>query len=220
MNSIESFDKEDFITGFAHWSLFKSTNGNDAKPDRSTQSSLHLWMGHQHRLHKEGKMTRDHFTVLDEAGFPWRLSQAERWKRRFNELAAFQETNGHCKVPRAPGLGEWVSTQRREMAKRSKGKDSNMTPEREEMLNSIGFEWNLNDWDENYKQLRLYFESFQHSNVPQSYGPLGRWVRYQRERYWKSLNDEVFSESNAGITEEQIEKLEVLGFDFGDHMLG
>mmetsp|Transcript_28028 Transcript_28028/g.59176 ORF Transcript_28028/g.59176 Transcript_28028/m.59176 type:complete len:531 (+) Transcript_28028:30-1622(+) len=128
-----------------------------------------------------------------------------RWEERFQELSEYHEEHGDCRVPRGPGLGEWVSTQRKCMKQYQQGNKSSITPERVKRLESLGFEWNLNNWDKNYEVLCDFVKDNGHCLVPRNCGNLGRWCSYQYERY-----------INATMTDEQIKKLEKLGFQWPD----
>lgn len=66
-------------------------------------------------------------------------------------------------------------------------------------------------WDEMFKQLKEYKEQNGHCRVPQRYKAnpqLGRWVNNQRYLYKKKNQD------RETITEEQINRLEGIGFEW------
>ena len=71
-----------------------------------------------------------------------------KWDTKFNELVAYKDMHGgSCNVPfryaENPQLGNWVSTQRKQYKKfQQDPSTSQMTQERIERLESIGFEWN------------------------------------------------------------------------------
>ena len=84
--------------------------------------------------------------ALEQIGFTWDMRHDVEWKRRFEELCEYKERNGTCMVPARckeyPKLGRWVMTQRRQYVLMGReGKESRMTRERLEMLNSIEFVW-------------------------------------------------------------------------------
>jgi len=69
--------------------------------------------------------------ITDRLGVSW-----DEW---FGRLVTFKEREGHCRVPQAHKegdhrLGIWVGTQR--------AKKANLTPERLQRLDEIGFVWN------------------------------------------------------------------------------
>ena len=71
-----------------------------------------------------------------------------KWDMKFNELVAYKDAHGgSCNVPfqyaENPQLGRWVSNQRAHYKKfQQDPSTSQMTQERIERLESIGFEWN------------------------------------------------------------------------------
>ena len=144
-----------------------------------------------------------------EEGTPWKLSNEEKWEQNYQELLVFREENGNCKVPRAHGIGEWVSSQRKGMKLHVQGKKSCLNLERIEKLTSIEFEWNLNNWDEKFEELCAFELQNGHCLVRRDYGTLGRWVSNQRARYWKKQHGQ-----KSTITDDEIEKLEGIGFEW------
>ena len=198
-------DNEYFNQGLYNYILYRA-EGNGARAPRGTD--LSSWMDHQDeglKAMKQGaatEMTEDRKLVLDHIKFPWKHSNDERWNNNYQELVTFFEANGHCKVPRkTPVLGDWVAHQRREMKKSAEGKKSSLTDERIQKLDLLRFEWNLNDWDANFKLLTSFALTHGHCDVPRSQGSLGNWVYYQRERFGKMT-----------MKEDQVEKLESIGF--------
>lgn len=83
---------------------------------------------------------------LEELGFHFTV-HADKWKEHFLELKQYKEAHGHCQVPTHcpsnPKLGRWVHTQRHQRRLQLKGKRSCMTHERVELLNSLGFSWEV-----------------------------------------------------------------------------
>ena len=68
------------------------------------------------------------------------------------------------------------------------------------------------EWNANFSKLRLYKKNNGHCNVPLMHGRVGRWVGIQREL--KKCRDKNCQSSydNPPITDEQIRKLDSLGF--------
>ena len=102
---------------------------------------------YQYKLLTSGKhstLTQERVTALEQLGFVWD-SHTVAWNERFDELIAFKDARGHCNVPSTwenQTLAVWVKCQRRGFKLFSQGKKSNMTLERMEMLESLGFVWN------------------------------------------------------------------------------
>ena len=200
-------DYDDFSKCLCDYLLYRALEGKK-RPPRKT--ALRCWMDKQDydlKKMKEGvetEMTSDRKLVLDEIGFPWKLSVDERWNSNYQELVAFHRTNGHCRVPRdVDKLGIWVMNQRAARKKKS------LADDRICKLDSIGFEWDLNDWKENFRQLAAFKESHGHCRVPRKgkYCSLGRWVSHQRERVQM-----IVGGKDGTMTEEQMEMLEGVGF--------
>ena len=172
----KSFKERDFGAGLAQYIFFLATEGADAKPT----GDLLRWVNYQNACNKKNKkgvetdLTEDRIVVLNHVGFQWKLTNEERWEKNYQDLVQYEHLNGDCKVPRGPGLGEWVSTQRKEMKKYSQDKSSSLTEDRIEKLDSIGFEWNLNDWEDKYSQLYVFASENGHCDVPRKHKTLGR----------------------------------------------
>lgn len=67
------------------------------------------------------------------------------WQAMFAKLQDFVALHGHAKVPKGftedLELANWVRNQRLEYANQLKGKNTRMTTERVDLLNSVGFKW-------------------------------------------------------------------------------
>ena len=104
---------------------------------------------YQYKLMMDGKsstMTAERVKALEEIGFVWD-SQGAAWGDRLGELEEFRKTYMHCNVPSNfsdnPRLATWIKCQRRQYKLYMEGKPSNMTPQRIQHLESLGFEWEL-----------------------------------------------------------------------------
>jgi hypothetical protein len=111
------------------------------------------------------------------------------WHQQYEQLVEFQRTNGHCLVPikkyeQDKSLGLWVMNQR------NVHKNNTMRPDREGLLDEIGFAWkaegatNTNDklWLEQYEKLVEFKRKTGHCLVPRRYEQdksLGTWVSKQ-----------------------------------------
>lgn len=173
-------------------------------------------------------MTPGRIQELEKVGFRWQLqkhSSTRSWQDRFEELKAYMAKHGNCNVPIRfrdnASLGQWVSTQRQEYGAREKGQRTNITDERIKALEDIGFTWSLRDtskmaprksWDAHFHSLVEFKEKHGHCDVrvrskQHPTGSLGRWVEKQRHHYNSRGEDPI-----EKITDEQIAKLEGLGF--------
>ena len=90
--------------------------------------------------YRKRELSEEKIDKLKSVGFSWNAQKEKNeqvWQTKFNELVAYKEKNGDCKVVyRTQGqLGEWVSTQRKNYKKR------NLSQERIRQLDDIGFAW-------------------------------------------------------------------------------
>jgi len=181
----------------------------DSSPDPS--SPLAAWISTQNanRKHIEScqeslPLIKKQIQILDSVNFPWIV---EPWDRDFKLLQEFHAKHGHVDVPFYSGaLGRFVNAQRRKMKQKSAGKNVNLSNERIQKLNSLGFKWSIKDepsiaWDSAYEQLVEFHKVNGHANVMQKDGPLGYWVRRQR-----------FSKKKGKLAEDRVRRLEELGF--------
>ena len=179
---------EAWATRFDELVGFKNENGDCNVP--KAQGPLGMWVSTQRYYYKKGELSQERLDLLESVGFVWE-SFDEAWMSRFDELAGFKNENGDCNVPYRHGsLGSWVFTQR------SCYKNGKMSQERIRLLETIGFEWFLRErtvtkpswkldeqWKTSYTELVQYLTEHGSCNVPQKYGPLGRWVFTQRKTY-------------------------------------
>lgn len=121
------------------------------------------------------------------------------WIHKLDELKAFRAEFGHCNVKQICGsLGPWVSNQRASYAKKQ------LTQDRIEALESIGFEWLLRDspavtWQKNFEALSSFSRISGHFNPLDD--DLRRWIAMQRSRSTK-------------LTKERVDQLNSIGFDW------
>ena len=210
MSENVSFTAQEFQAGFTEYVAFKAKNGDKVTPT----GDLLKWVNYQNSCRKINKsggtsdLTEDKKLMLDSVDFPWKLSHQERWDEKFTELSAFKQEHGHCMVPQTQkGLGAWVHNQRKAMKMYLQDQKTSLTSQRIERLDSIGFEWDLNDWNKMFQELCEFKVEHGHCDVPRRSGKLGRWVMYQRERY--AARGEETKSMDADI-----ETLESIGFNW------
>lgn len=133
---------------------FKKEHGHCCVPHTYTPNQpLARWVKrqrYQYKLKMEGKpnstMTQERIVALEDMGFVWD-SHGAAWLERWNELVAFEREHGHANVPSnfapSPPLATWVKCQRRQYKLFRSGSLSNMTLDRIQRLQSVGFEWEL-----------------------------------------------------------------------------
>ncbi|MHA1554283.1 MAG: helicase associated domain-containing protein [Alphaproteobacteria bacterium] len=142
---------------------------------------------------------------LEALGFEWDPIAAV-WEKRFFELVRFKEEHGHCDVPsgwnKIPALRTWTGTQRTNYRR------GDLSPERVERLEAIGFEWDayVVSWEKRFSELVRFKEENGHCNVPRGWSKnpeLGNWMNAQRTRAKKGR-----------MTDEQRRRLDEIGFRF------
>jgi hypothetical protein len=141
-----------------------------------------------------------------------------QWADKFQELAKFKDAHGHCHVPHNwasnYSLAQWVKRQRYQYKLRAESQHSNLTSEREEALERLGFVWNPqgSTWEERLNELAQYVTENGHSNVPKNYPAnpsLAVWVKCQRRQF------KLFSKgAQSAMTKDRIMKLKEIGFIF------
>jgi hypothetical protein len=108
------------------------------------------------------------------------------WDKIYRLLCAYKEQHNTTKVPNRydqdPALGNWVKTQR------TIYKKGELLQQREDLLNEIGFVWDLNHtkWMNMYQRLVTYKQIHMNTMVPNSYEQdreLGPWTSRQRTAY-------------------------------------
>jgi hypothetical protein len=172
---------------------FQEREGHCNVTKSHTEDGIKLgkWVGRQHRLKRLGELDQERQILLEEIDIVWVLSKPHvPWKERFDQLKQFKTREGHCNVPHShkeegANLGMWVNTQRR-LKKKEK-----LDPDRQKMLEDIGFEWNLVDhsasvpWEERFDLLKQFKKREGHCNVPNLHKEdgttLGFWVDRQRQ---------------------------------------
>ncbi len=90
----------------------------------------------------DGRLSQERIELLEHIGFEWAVKEAgntDKWEERYLQLLYFKGENGHCNVPYNyldnPELARWVSNQRQSR------KNGKLLPERERLLEEIGFLW-------------------------------------------------------------------------------
>jgi hypothetical protein len=88
-------------------------------------------------------MTEERIKILEREGFVWDV-HSYAWKLRFQELQSIIDVYGHAPISRIKNydpLAKWVKLQRMYYRKYLNGQLTNITEEKIELLNSIGFKW-------------------------------------------------------------------------------
>ncbi|OEU07294.1 hypothetical protein FRACYDRAFT_213134 [Fragilariopsis cylindrus CCMP1102] len=143
---------------------------------------------------KKGKDTVGRCTLFDD----------KRWEQKFQRLIAYKKrhksTNVPSKYKKDPKLGSWVHNQRKLY------KNNELSEERINHLESIGFAWDLHNtqWMEMYQRLVAYKKQHKSTNVPKMYKTdpkFGSWVLSQRQFY-----------KNNELSEKRLQLLNAINF--------
>lgn len=108
-----------------------------------------------------------------------REAARRKWNKMFTKLKEYAEINGSCQVEglleEELALSEWCSSQRKA---RNQAK---LTPQQIELLEELGFIWDLRDhvWNQSFSEMKLFQNEHGHTHPPTS-TKLGRWAQTQR----------------------------------------
>ncbi|GAX62365.1 helicase [Candidatus Scalindua japonica] len=181
---------------------------------------LAIWVGTQRSNYTYKLLSKDHIKRLEDIGFAWhadnsllRKHHEKKWGEMFEALTTYKNMYEDCNVPNGwpdKKLVGWVSRQRTEY------RTENLSNERIESLESIGFEWvspfkkaeeerQKKLWHEKLKTLITYKNMYGNCNVPNSWPDkkLVNWVATQRAKY-----------RTESLSNERIESLESIGFEW------
>jgi len=144
------------------------------------------------------------------------------WEGRVRQLVEYREEHGHTLVPRRypenPALGNWVNKQRQLYRKYlAKETPCSLTPERIELLNSLGFCWDaspsarpvpLHDAAAWWKKLEEY-QTLHASAAEKLPSSMAFWIRRQRLQYDKYRRGE-----KCKLDEEKVKALDDINPDW------
>ncbi|KAL7448201.1 hypothetical protein ACHAWC_000436, partial [Mediolabrus comicus] len=223
---------------------YKSENGDCEVPQ--SDEKLGTWVSNQrqqYQLFQKGqpsKLTDERIQQLNGLGFIWVVgkgrggarskSDADKWNENIAHLVEYKRVNGDCEVPRncevddGVKLGTWVANQRYQYRLFQKGQPSQLTDERIQQLNGLGFIWvvgtgrgearanaDADKWDKQFRLLQQYESSNGNCEVPRNHKvgdvKLGTWVNNQRYQY------RLFQKGQPSqLTDERIQRLNSLDF--------
>jgi len=143
-----------------------------------------------------GLLSQDRIDKLNKLGFIWDV-YAYQWDETYRELLQYKEEHNHTNVPMSYGeLGLWVFNQRNNYNSYMKGKQSGMTPSRIQLLENIGFEFDLGKkilsaaderWQMRLNELKECKAKTGSFGVKQSdNASLYNWCQHQKARIRKS----------------------------------
>ena len=176
-------------------SLFRATRGPDIQPSKDddktcwgdiSEKDLSSWVKRQNRERKISGLSSEQIVVLESVCFPWELGNHEKWGGNFTNLVGFRALHGHCNVPKSTNtLANWVRNQRLAYKLFLDEKDTTLSADMIERLESIGFQFDALEvaWDSKFALLEEYIEEHGHCKVVRKNPLLGRWVAEQRTQF-------------------------------------
>ena len=127
---------------FAHLTAYRQEHGHTQVPLVHAAHGLGVWATNQRHLLRAGLLPEDRSAQLLSIGFELRRTRnaaVERWEQRFQQLLAFRDRFGHCRVPAKwkedVPFAHWVGVQRQFR------KNGALSAERIARLDAIGFKW-------------------------------------------------------------------------------
>jgi len=167
---------------------------------------LQGWTVWQRKMFLKGKISDERIASLNEISFHWSVNEGYL-NKMFDTLSSFYNKFGHTRVPAQwaedPKLAGWTY--------RIRAGKHELSSQTIDLLNSIGFEWNINrktvvEWSRMYCRLLEFKQVYGHTRVPvkwQNDPKLGKWVSRMRNEKKK-------------ISPERLIKLKSIGFDWNE----
>lgn len=171
---------------------------------------LGIWISHQRRDYKSGKLSEERIELLEKIGMVWSLSDFQ-WHEYYDVAVKYYNVNGNLLIPLkysidGINLGYWIGTQRRQY----KGKK--LSKQKIELLDQIGMVWSIYDiqWYEYYDVSVKYYKKNGNLHVPLRYKTannikLGSWISHQRRSY-----------KSGNLPKDKIELLEKIGMEWDE----
>jgi len=189
---------------------YKQTYGNCLVPYPYMENKqLGSWVQGQRKNYKDGRLSEEQINRLENIGFVWDIYDFA-WQEMFEALKEYREEHGDCNVPldwsENNQLADWVNAQC------ARYKSRNLSKERIERLEDIGFEWtetsgkHQKKWETMFEALIKFKEEHGDCNVPHDWTgakQLLTWVNTQRTRYKRKI-----------LNKERIKRLEDIGFEW------
>lgn len=136
----------------------------ESSGEQRLSAPMDRWLKQQRIEYEAYKNGLDGFTSLDDKKVEalraidpdwWKSFHQRQWEQRFQELIAYKNEHGDCCVPinyaKNKKLANWVSNCRKQYRLRKAGEANNMSQERIDQLNAIGFVWDR--WEFQFEQI-------------------------------------------------------------------
>jgi len=154
--SYEEMHEQRWERSFAQLLAFHARYGHAQVPAHwSEDVELGRWVDKQRQKAKKGRLSAEKRARLEALTFPWQPGNAPTtkprppqnfpkpahdrvWQQHFAELCAFQQVQGHLRVPKSMAeLNLWCRNQRKAQ------REGKLTLARREALDTIGFPWRV-----------------------------------------------------------------------------
>lgn len=174
-------------------------------------TKLGSWIQRQRYKRNIKQLPNNRIERLNLIGMCWDATDSD-WELSLIHAKDYLAQNGHCAIPAryvsldGYSLGSWASRMRTLFRKNA------LSSERIEVLNSIGFCFDMEEkrWNDAYQKAKEYFD--EHHNIILKYSyktsdgfPLGKWVNTQKK---KLLNN--------ALSADKAEKLKQLSIGYWD----
>ena len=207
---------------------------NSTKQSTQQQSTADSNKKNSNNINNQNRMKPQRIVALEKLGFVWSFFDT-KWNQRIKDLEAYKNEHGHLHVPfKYPpnqSLAHWVHNQRRDYNLYQEGKPSQMTIEKINELEALGFAWksdyprtkrrltpdptSLTEsqlWNENYNALAAFHSQHGHCSVNRFTSPnrkLCAWLTWQRKQHKLYVQGQP-----SQMNPERIKKLNDLGFEW------
>eukprot|EP00934_Nitzschia_sp_Nitz4_P001452 Nitzschia sp. Nitz4//scaffold30_size153850//140426//142228//NITZ4_002800-RA/size153850-augustus-gene-0.77-mRNA-1//-1//CDS//3329547330//1452//frame0 len=163
------------------------------------------------------------FEQLKQLGFNFTV-HSDKWMDHLENLKEYKKRHGDCQVPthytENPRLGRWVHTQRHQRRLMNKGKKASITQERINLLDELGFSWEVRPslerpratWQQRLDELQAFQKKHGHFEVQGHLMPqLQGWCHEQRQRL-RLLDRNNGKDVTRRMGPDRVQALKAIGF--------
>lgn len=187
--------------GFRHAAAYYASHG-DLKPPLNYRTEdgflLGSWLANQrNEKSNKGMLKEKQIQRLESIGMQWETKYDLLWKTAYHAAKEYYHAHGSLKMPveyktrDGIALGKWVRRQQYAYQNPEKS-NAILTPERVELLEKIGMQWDTPDsWEHRYNLTRDYLAEHGDLKIPAKYKTsdgiwLGRWLYEQKREMAKA----------------------------------
>ena len=141
---------------------FKTLNGYEYDENGT---NLGIWINHQRQSYKKAKLSPEKINLLKTIGMRFKTGNYNDWNENYALAQDYYEHNGNLEIPASfktlngyeydengINLGKWIDHQRQSYKK------AKLSPERINLLESIGMKWFVYN-NINYKDQNVIFDN-------------------------------------------------------------